>query len=74
MRFLVRLDSRSWLLIYLIRERRKAIFLGAVKESPLLEDEGCVLFSSNLSKKSAMFGSRLLWSAHIIPDQLADLG
>ena len=74
MRFLVCLDSRSWLLIYLIRERRKAIFLGAVKESPLLEDEGCILLSSNLSENLAMFGSRLLWTAHIIPDQLANLG
>ena len=73
MRFLVRLDSGSWLLIYLIGERRKALFLGAVEKSSFLEEKGDILLSADLSRTLVVLRSRPLQGAHIIPYQLADL-
>ena len=39
LRFLESPDGWSWLLIYFVRHRRKAILFGTVEESALLEEE-----------------------------------
>ena len=50
--FLKHSDGWSWLLIYFVGQRRKAVFFRFVEEPALLEEERYVLLSANLFRVS----------------------
>lgn len=57
---LERLDDWSWFFIYLVRQWRKAIFVGIVEEPAFLEKERYVLLSADLYSISLVHDMRWL--------------